>query len=114
MALLFSCLCWTPAWADGLDEQQLVEKSQHTVESFMGDPNFTWFQDHVKDAKALLIIPQQLKAAFFFGADGGSGVLLTRDDTDGGVERTGFLHFRADSALDFNSVVKPRKSSSWP
>ena len=82
-ALLFSCLCWTPAWAEGLDEQQLVEKSQHTVESFMGDPNLTWFQDHVKDAKALLIIPQQLKAAFFFGADGGSGVLLTRDEQTG-------------------------------
>ena len=82
-ALLFSCLCWTPAWADGLDEQQLVEKSQHTVESFMADPNFTWFQDHVKDAKALLIIPQQLKAAFFLGADGGSGVLLTHDEQTG-------------------------------
>ena len=83
MALLFSCLCWTPAWADGLDEQQLVEKAQHTIESFTSDPNFTWFQDHVKDAKALLIIPQQLKAAFFFGADGGSGVLVTHDDKTG-------------------------------
>lgn len=82
-ALLFSCLCWTPAWADSLDEQQLVEKAQHTVASFMEDPNLTWFQDHVKEAKALLIIPQQLKAAFFFGADGGSGVLVARDDKTG-------------------------------
>ncbi len=82
-ALLFSCLCWTPAWADSLDEQQLVEKAKHTVTSFMEDPNLTWFQDHVKEAKALLIIPQQLKAAFFFGADGGSGVLVARDDKTG-------------------------------
>lgn len=82
-ALLFSCLCWTPAWAGGLDEQQLVEKAKHTVENFMDDPKFTWFQDHVKEAKALLIIPQQLKAAFFFGADGGSGVLVTRDEQTG-------------------------------
>ena len=82
-AFLFSCLCWTPAWADNLDEQQLVEKAQHTIASFMEDPNLTWFQDHVKDAKALLIIPQQLKAAFFFGADGGSGVLVARDDKTG-------------------------------
>ena len=79
-ALLFTCLCWTPAWADSLDQQQLVEKAKHTVASFMEDPNLTWFQDHVKEAKALLIIPQQLKAAFFFGADGGSGVLVARDD----------------------------------
>lgn len=76
--ILFSC--WTPAWANGLEEQQLVEKAKHTVESFMGDPNFTWFQDHVKDAKALIIIPQQLKAAFILGADGGSGVLVSRDE----------------------------------
>lgn len=82
-AFLFSCLCWTPAWADSLDQQQLVEKSKHTLESFMEDPNFTWFQDHVKDAKALLIIPQQLKAAFWVGVDGGSGVLVARDAETG-------------------------------
>ena len=82
-ALLFSCFCWTPAWANGLDEQQLVEKAKHTVESFIDDPNFTWFQNHVKDAKALLIIPQQLKAAFWFGLDGGSGVLVARDKQTG-------------------------------
>ena len=82
-ALLFTCLCWTPAWADSLDQQQLVEKATHTVSSFMEDPNLTWFQDHVKEAKALLIIPQQLKAAFFFGADGGSGVLVANDAKTG-------------------------------
>ena len=82
-ALLFSCFCLTPAWANGLNEQQLVEKAKHTIESFMDDPNLAWFQSHVKEAKALLIIPQQLKAAFFLGADGGSGVLIARDDQTG-------------------------------
>ena len=82
-ALLFSCFCLTPAWANGLEEQQLVEKAKHTIENFMDDPKFAWFQEHVKEAKALLIIPQQLKAAFFFGADGGSGVLVVRDKQTG-------------------------------
>ena len=82
-AVLFSCFCLTPAWGNGLDEQRLVEKAQHTVASFMEDPNFAWFQDHVKEAKALLIIPQQLKAAFWVGVDGGSGVLIVRDDQTG-------------------------------
>lgn len=81
--LLFSCLCWTPAWAGGQDEQRLVEKALHSLETFMGDPNFTWFQDHVKDAKALLILPQQLKGAFWIGVDGGSGVLVSRDQETG-------------------------------
>jgi len=66
-----------------MDQQQLVEKAKHTIASFMEDPDLTWFQDHVKEAKALLIIPQQLKAAFFFGADGGSGVLVVNDDKTG-------------------------------
>lgn len=75
--------CWTPAWANELETQQLVEKATHTVETFMADPEFTWFQEHVKEAKALVIIPQQLKGAFFVGADGGSGVLVARDEQTG-------------------------------
>ncbi len=82
-AFLFTCLCWTPAWADSLEEQQLVEKAKHTVDSFMNDPTFNWFHKHAKDAKALVIIPQQLKAAFFLGVDGGSGVLVARDEETG-------------------------------
>ncbi len=83
-ALLFLyCGCSTPAWANGLEEQQLVEKAKHTVEGFMNDSNLTWFQTHVKDAKALLIIPQKLKAAFWIGVDGGSGVLVSRDEQTG-------------------------------
>ena len=110
MALLFACFCWTPAWANGLDEQQLVEKATHTVESFMGDPNLTWFQDHVKDAKALLIIPQQLKAAFFFGADEAAGVLVDVRRADGEVDRTGLLRVGRTQLWNFNSRGKPRKS----
>src|SRR5712691_8158935 len=43
----------------------------------------TWLRDHVKDAKGILIIPQLLKAAFFVGGSGGSGVLLARDEKTG-------------------------------
>lgn len=67
------------ALAKGVDQQQLVDNARHTLESFTDDPHLTWFQSHVKDAKALLIIPQSLKGAFIFGAEGGSGVLIIRD-----------------------------------
>ena len=43
----------------------------------------TWLRDHVKDAKGILIVPQLLKAAFFFGGSGGSGVFLARDEKTG-------------------------------
>ncbi|MDT7041176.1 lipid-binding SYLF domain-containing protein [Candidatus Nitronereus thalassa] len=67
------------AWGNSANQKQLVENAKHTLESFMEDPNLTWFQEHVIDAKALLIIPQSLKGAFIFGAEGGSGVLIVRD-----------------------------------
>ncbi len=40
----------------------------------------TWFHNHLKDAKGILIVPQLLKAGFIFGGSGGSGVLLKRED----------------------------------
>jgi len=67
------------AWANAADQKQLVDNAKHTIDSFMEDPHLTWFQDHVKEAKALLIVPQLLKGAFIFGAEGGSGVLIVRD-----------------------------------
>ena len=81
--IFLPCFLGTSARAGDLEEKQLIEKAQHTIESFMNDPNFGWFQQHVKNAKALLIIPQQLKAAFFLGADGGSGILMARDEKTG-------------------------------
>jgi SH3 domain-containing YSC84-like protein 1 len=67
------------AWGNSADQKQLVENAKHTLESFMDDPHLSWFQNHVKEAKALLIIPQSLKGAFIFGAEGGSGVLIVRE-----------------------------------
>ncbi len=80
---LLLCLGLLTTPANASEERQLVEKAQHTFESFMEDPNLTWFQNHINDAKAILIVPQRLRAAFFVGADGGSGIALARDEQTG-------------------------------
>jgi lipid-binding SYLF domain-containing protein len=73
-----------PAVADdGHDTTQLVEKARFTVENFMNDPLMGPFRDLMKDAKGVFIAPQMLKGAFVFGAMGGSGVLLVRDQKTG-------------------------------
>ena len=59
------------------DEQQLVDRAEMTVTNLAKEN--AWFRDHVKEAKAIFIVPQYLKGAFIFGAAGGSGVLLVRD-----------------------------------
>lgn len=65
------------------EQKDLVEKSRMTMDSFLADSNMAWFRDHVKDAKGIFIVPQLLKAAFFFGGEGGSGVFLVKDDKTG-------------------------------
>ncbi len=69
--------------ADSAEAEELVNKARLSFESLVRDPNMTWLHDHVKDAKGILIIPQLLKAAFFFGGSGGSGVFLARDERTG-------------------------------
>ncbi len=52
--------------------EELVERAQITLESFVTNPNFTWLRDHLKEARAVLIVPQILKGAFIVGGSGGS------------------------------------------
>ena len=45
------------------EAQELVNKARLSFQSLLRDPNMTWFRDHLKDAKGVLIVPQLLKAA---------------------------------------------------
>ena len=85
-AVVFSALVMvgtTPALAaDGLEQQQLVEKAKMTLEAFAADPNVSGAVRDLKgEAKALFIVPQFVRGAFVFGGAGGSGVLIVRDPT---------------------------------
>lgn len=81
--LLFSFLLFfhvTSAFADDYsDTQAIVDKSAIIIKSFMEDPDMTGFQNHVMYAKGVFIVPQMLKAGFFLGGSGGSGVLLSKN-----------------------------------
>lgn len=68
---------------DKLETESLVDKATLVVQGFSADPDLSWFRDKVKEAKALLIVPQSIKGAFFVGGSGGSGVLISRDGTSG-------------------------------
>lgn len=64
---------------DYSDTQALVDQSTILFKSFGQDPEMEWFHKNVQYSKAVLIIPQMLKAGFFIGGSGGSGALLSRD-----------------------------------
>jgi lipid-binding SYLF domain-containing protein len=78
LVLVGTSALFHPARADS-DAEALVEKARISFLAMYNDKNYTQLKRQLKFAKALLIIPSQLKAAFIVGAQGGSGVLIARD-----------------------------------
>jgi lipid-binding SYLF domain-containing protein len=60
------------------DAQILVEKSRLAFLDMITDENYKEMREYVKKARALIIFPELIKGAFIIGAEGGSGVLVTR------------------------------------
>src|ERR1700733_2172772 len=61
------------------EPEQLVEKSRETFQSMMSDKQYPSLVDLSTRAKAVIIVPNLIRAAFFFGGRGGNGVMLVRD-----------------------------------
>ncbi len=60
------------------EPQQLVERSRIAFLDMITDDNYAEMREYVKRARALIIFPELLKAAFIIGGEGGSGVLVAR------------------------------------
>ncbi len=68
---------------DAMEAAHLVEKARLTFQNFMTVDEMKGFRDLMKSARGVFITPQVLKAAFIFGASGGSGVFLAYDSQTG-------------------------------
>lgn len=68
---------------DKADAQLIVDRANATLSELMADSNFSWLHGYIKDAKGVLIFPQVLKAGFFLGGSGGTGVLLVKGHQTG-------------------------------
>lgn len=64
--------------SDKTEAQSIIDKSKATVVGMSGDNS--WLPAYLKKAKGVLIFPQVLKAGFFLGGSGGTGVLMVRKD----------------------------------
>jgi len=71
------------AQKDYSNQEKLVEDATNTFNALIRDPAMGWVRSNLKKAKGIFIIPQSLKGGFMFGAEGGSGLVLTRDDKTG-------------------------------
>jgi lipid-binding SYLF domain-containing protein len=79
------------------EQQDLVNASETTFSNFIRDPDMTWLQRHIGNAKAVLIAPQIVKAGFIFGGSGGRGVLFARNDQTGRWEGPAFYNLATAS-----------------
>ncbi|MBP1751345.1 MAG: hypothetical protein H6Q57_181 [Geobacteraceae bacterium] len=69
--------------AENAEAQAIVDKAKGTLANFMSDGNYSWLHSHLKTAYGVIIFPQIIKAGFFVGGSGGSGVMLVRDTKTG-------------------------------
>jgi len=71
----------TTGRASSAEPDKLVADAQVSFNNFLRDPDQTWVQENLSRAKAVLIVPQLVKAGFIFGGSGGRGVLIAKDGT---------------------------------
>lgn len=67
------------ASAAASDETALVADAANTIHHMRSDDTFGPSRDLLHRARAVLIVPNLVKGGFFFGGEGGNGVLLRRE-----------------------------------
>lgn len=84
LTLAAAGLATRPSLADAPSEQQiLVDRARSTVETFTTQSDMEQMRHLLHRARGILIFPEIIKAAFFIGGEGGSGVLVGRDPQTG-------------------------------
>jgi lipid-binding SYLF domain-containing protein len=100
MTLLFVLLLGAPGRGlanDASDAKGLIDQAETTLKDFMNDPDMKWFSSHLQEAKGVYIVPSLKKGAFIFGVEGGSGVVLARDEKSGAWSEPAFYETSAAS-----------------
>jgi len=71
----------TPQAAVALSKQQeIVDKATATIRQMKADPEFPQMPTMLSRARAVIIFPDVIKAGLIIGGEGGSGVLLVKDE----------------------------------
>lgn len=96
LAVLSACNTVSPTADSKSDAEVIVDDAQRVVERFKASDQGATISGLLSAAKGVIVYPSIVKAAFFFGGEGGTGVLLGRDD-DGSWSSPAFFTFGAAS-----------------
>lgn len=64
----------------GTEPEQMVDRARMSFQSMMTDNQYPGLVDLATRAKAIIIVPNLLRAAFFFGGRGGNAIMLVRNE----------------------------------
>lgn len=79
------------------DPKKLVADAWTTLGRFLDDPEQSQFREILPQAKAILIIPNLVRAGFIVGGAGGAGLLLSREPKHAGWSQPAFLNLSGAS-----------------
>jgi lipid-binding SYLF domain-containing protein len=68
----------TPSAKAATDQQNLIDQARITLDHLKSDKEFGNAAELIRRSRAVLIVPNLVKAGFIFGGEGGDGVLLAR------------------------------------
>jgi lipid-binding SYLF domain-containing protein len=74
-----------------------VDAATKTLSDFMRDPQMTWLQTHIHDARAVMVSPRILQAGFVVGGAGGEALVIARSRTGSGWNGPAFYHVATGS-----------------
>jgi lipid-binding SYLF domain-containing protein len=100
LIMIAALALWAPplAWAQANSEQEAVDRATRAVERLRVAPGTpSNLRDLLHRARGIMIYPELVKAGFIFGAQGGSGVLLSRDPETNTWSYPAFYVFGAGS-----------------
>ena len=102
LGLFFMMVMAAPAMAASASEQQLIDQARIAVEQLRADPNLASFPGLLKRAKAVVVVPELVKAGFIIGGEAGEGVLLVRHPETG---EWGYPAFYTMAAASFGLQI---------
>ncbi len=77
-------VAFAPAARAASEAANLVDRARITVQDLKHDKEFGNARELLRHAKGVLIVPSLVKGGFFFGAEGGAGVLLSHNGASWG------------------------------
>jgi lipid-binding SYLF domain-containing protein len=95
-----------------------VDAAEKTLADFMRDPQMTWLQTNIHEARAVMVSPRILQAGFVVGGSGGEVLVISRSRTGSGWNGPAFYHMGTGSlglqagaqAVEMVALVRTEKA----